>query len=97
MGPARRAKRRRIREALRVQQGGCCCWCGGKMGPPAMRNSESPDSETLEHLVPRSLGGKEELENMALAHVRCNQERGVKMVTPTFRCGVHVPESREDT
>jgi len=95
MGPARRRKRARIREALRAMQGGRCCWCGGTMGPPAMRNSESPDSETLEHIVPKSMGGKEELENLALAHVRCNQERGTQMREPLFRCGVHVPEVRE--
>lgn len=31
---------------------------------------------TLEHFWPRWLGGSDQLENLALAHRRCNENRG---------------------
>lgn len=37
---------------------------------------------TLEHILPRALGGKNNHENLAISHKRCNVERGHK---PTDR------------
>lgn len=33
----------------------------------------SPDPFTIDHLVPQSLGGSDELDNLALARRRCNE------------------------
>lgn len=49
-----------------------CCWCGKECRPePGYRNSVS-----LEHIVPRSEGGTDDIENLAMACVRCNNKRG---------------------
>lgn len=48
---------------------------------------------TLEHIKPRSLGGTDDYENLAISHGRCNARRGN---SPTSRnhelCTVHIPE-----
>lgn len=31
---------------------------------------------TLEHIVPRSRGGNDEMKNLAISHARCNNDRG---------------------
>ncbi len=54
---------------------GWACWlCGGGIDPAAP--SGSPASGTLDHVVPRSRGGSNELSNLRLAHRRCNIHRG---------------------
>ena len=42
-----------------------------------------PGCNSVEHLLPRSRGGLDTLENTRPAHRVCNQERGVHMMTPT--------------
>jgi 5-methylcytosine-specific restriction endonuclease McrA len=37
-----------------------------------------PDGATVDHLIPVSLGGADDIANVALAHRRCNVLRGVK-------------------
>lgn len=39
-----------------------------------------PGAATVDHLVPRSLGGSNDLENLAPAHASCNYSRGNKEV-----------------
>lgn len=48
--------------------GNSCILCGGKFSVcnPA----------TIEHIRPKSMGGGNEVENLALAHVYCNSARG---------------------
>lgn len=44
------------------------CWiCGGDMG--------AIERATIDHIVPRSLGGRTRLMNIKLAHMRCNSKR----------------------
>ncbi len=43
-------------------------WEGRSIGPPA----------TLEHLLPRSAGGDDRLENLAVACARCNHRKGAR-------------------
>lgn len=60
-------KMSRFRKLLRIW--GCTCfYCGEgfSVSRPA----------TLEHLIPRSLGGTKEIGNLALAHEKCNSIRG---------------------
>lgn len=48
------------------------CWiCGKKMN----RKTNHPMSMSIDHLVQRKYGGSNKLENLRLAHKRCNNER----------------------
>lgn len=62
--------RRALREILAERFGPWCVWCGAQF-------SEA-NPETLEHLVPRALGGSYVVENLALACDRCNKARGAR-------------------
>lgn len=62
----------------------CCeyCLCQAKF---------SPDSFSIEHIIPRARGGKDELENLALACQGCNglKYTDVDAIDPVT--GVRVP------
>ena len=63
-------KRTRLAEA----QNWRCCWCGTDTIPePNKRNSV-----TLEHILPKSQGGSDEMDNLAAACAHCNSRRGTK-------------------
>lgn len=57
------------REALWA---GRCLICGG----PVCIDATTGDGATIEHIVPRSLGGTNDLRNLGIAHLRCNGEKG---------------------
>ncbi len=62
-----------LREQLAEQQNWKCCYCGIRMdGIPGV----DPAAPTFEHVVPRSKGGLDEIDNLAIACRRCNGERG---------------------
>jgi len=69
----REKKRQRV-EALRTRDGDNCWHCGNPMrfGPP----HNIGKSATIEHLLPRSLGGTGQLDNLRLCHVGCNRHLG---------------------
>jgi 5-methylcytosine-specific restriction endonuclease McrA len=48
--------------------GGLYCYCCG--------SAVSRGSATIEHILPKSLGGRDVLDNMALSHETCNKARG---------------------
>lgn len=50
------------REKLLARDGGECWFCGKPMG----------DDCTIEHLIPKSKGGRNTADNYALAHAACN-------------------------
>lgn len=57
------------RRARLIQRDGSDCWfCGRDLG----------DDITIEHLVARSKGGVNHLDNYALAHAKCNQDAADK-------------------
>lgn len=68
----RRAKRASARKTLEKYHGSLCCWCGRPMQTTDQR---AWDYRTIEHLRPRSVGGKDELSNLAYAHAKCNSGR----------------------
>ncbi len=55
------------RRLLLERQKGLCCWCGALI---------EPGQFSVEHIIPRSLGGKNTWANKAAAHVACNSKRG---------------------
>lgn len=59
-----------------------CCWCGK---PMQHERPELWSYETIEHLTPRSKGGTNDMSNLALAHKRCNRERGTEAREPLLR------------
>ncbi|MDF5714860.1 MAG: HNH endonuclease signature motif containing protein [Rhizonema sp. NSF051] len=54
----------------------------------------SPDRFTIDHIMPQSLGGSDELDNLALACHRCN-ERHYNFTARRFwvEAGWHPPQS----
>jgi 5-methylcytosine-specific restriction endonuclease McrA len=50
------------------EYGVLACYCCGQ--------TITKKKSTTEHILPRSLGGKTELNNLALSHKECNESRG---------------------
>lgn len=55
------------RTVARQLHGHVPCW--------VCRQHVEPADATLEHITPRSEGGSSHLENLAISHGRCNQQR----------------------
>lgn len=78
-----------IRLALYELHEGRCCYCGLQttMPPPGWRTRHwtkaNPPYATIEHKTPVSRGGTNDMSNLALACVTCNQVRGA-MLSPGF-------------
>jgi len=52
---------------------GRCLICRG----PLRFDARTGEGASVEHIVPRSLGGTNELTNLGIAHRRCNGEKGI--------------------
>lgn len=63
-----------IVEQIRTRDGDNCWLCEGKLDFNAKGNSKK--APTKEHLKPKSLGGTDELGNLALCHPGCNKQLG---------------------
>ena len=57
-----------VRQLVRQRAKSLCEYCHSP-------EWSSADLFTLEHLLPQSLGGSDELDNLALAYRRCNERR----------------------
>ena len=78
----RMAVRASRKDTLRKIQRNQCCWCGRPM------QNTKPfkwDYETIEHLTPLSKGGTDDMGNLALAHRKCNNDRGSTEREPLLR------------
>lgn len=67
-----------LKMRLHAQQNGLCWLCGKPMpepiyGPKINIKKEVP---TLDHVIPRSKGGRFAIANFKLAHMGCNSRRG---------------------
>lgn len=58
------AKRSRLVRKLLHRDGDRCFYCNRKLN----------DDMTVEHLLSRSKGGREHLDNLVLSHFECNRE-----------------------
>lgn len=67
-----RSKRRNLRRRLHVEQGGRCYWCDTKT---TLEPHKLPNTITIDHLLPRSIGGPDKTWNFVGACKRCNEER----------------------
>lgn len=66
------AKRQKwaIKQLIR-KHNGCCALCGGRV-----ELSEGSRQATVDHIIPVSRGGTDDITNLQLAHRDCNQARG---------------------
>lgn len=67
-----------LQHVLRVH-GPDCCWCGTETiwPAPGERSGSLPHHRTLEHLIPRGMGGTDTIDNVRIACYACNTSRGV--------------------
>ena len=60
---------------------GKCLICGG----PLRFDARTGEGATIEHIIPRNLGGGNDLRNLGVAHRRCNGEKGRRWDPPARR------------
>lgn len=65
--------RKRRRNKLYQEQDGLCHWCKKDMRDDVPE--DHPDRVTLDHVMPISKGGTNDLSNLVAACFACNQER----------------------
>jgi 5-methylcytosine-specific restriction endonuclease McrA len=62
---------------------GKCLICNG----PLRFDARTGGGATIEHIIPRRMGGSDDLLNLGLTHARCNFEKGVQWDEPKRRRG----------
>jgi 5-methylcytosine-specific restriction endonuclease McrA len=77
----RRQRKLRALRPLVFERDNWMCWICKE---PCDRDAPVPEdwAATLDHLIPSSLGGRDEPENLACAHFICNSRRGNSMELP---------------
>ena len=75
MTVAQSHKRRHLRAIIAQRDGTLCHWCGCPLWLPGCPQIGTWPA-TLDHIKPRSLGGKTETANLVLSCQPCNQRRG---------------------
>lgn len=75
-----RGLRRSIRQTHFDRQNGICVYCACKMRKKF--KSTIPNSATLEHILPMSMGGPNWLINTIAVCYGCNRDRGHERLTP---------------
>jgi 5-methylcytosine-specific restriction endonuclease McrA len=60
---------------------GKCLICGG----PLRFDAQTGEGATIEHILPRNLGGGNDMHNLGVAHWRCNGEKGRRWDPPARR------------
>jgi 5-methylcytosine-specific restriction endonuclease McrA len=70
-------KLHKLREAILARDGYVCRWCGCKTFrvPPNTRRLHQFHA-TIDHVVPRSRGGTNDVDNLVMSCFGCNQRRG---------------------
>ncbi|TFV48268.1 HNH endonuclease [Bradyrhizobium niftali] len=67
----------RVTKLFKKQEGKCYL-CGAEMKLPidfSERNVRDPLEATIDHVIPRSLGGSNKKENIKAAHAECNKRK----------------------
>lgn len=66
-------RKNRKKQQVLERDGNCCCWCGKPL---------TWDQMTIEHLVHRSKGGRNDIDNLRIACFPCNNSRGNRLYPP---------------
>lgn len=66
-------QKRSKKKQLEAKFGSYCYWC---------RRYFPINELTIDHLIPKSLGGSDSIENLRLSCKNCNQERGNSLFPP---------------
>jgi 5-methylcytosine-specific restriction endonuclease McrA len=66
-------QRKSLMRTLRKRDGALCHICHQPMN---FRVVNLPRSATFDHIIPKSMGGKDRADNLKLAHQLCNVRRG---------------------
>ena len=64
---------------------GICHLCGMPTALIGMLKHDDGDTPSLDHLIPKSMGGDSSDDNLKLAHRRCNNARGNRMLDEPAR------------
>ena len=59
-------------------QKGLCNYCGVKMGKAKWMKIKRPFGATFDHVIPKSAGGNNSIDNLVLACASCNHKRGTQ-------------------
>ena len=65
------------------RDGSNCHLCGGEINLDAPHIVGEPGWETyphIDHVIPLSLGGSDTLDNVKIAHAKCNLDKGAKVL-----------------
>ncbi len=72
----KRAQSKRLFEAIYTRDGGRCVYCGTSTRRTRSGLHRAANRATLDHVIPKALGGPLTCENLVLACQACNNERG---------------------
>jgi hypothetical protein len=73
-----------VREGVIIRSGNCCEYCKSQ-------DKYSPNGFTIDHIVPESLGGTDDLENLAYACFLCNRLKSKKLHSIDGLTETHAP------
>jgi len=73
--PGDRIRLKKLRSEIYLKQGGLCYYCKKAMNPKAYYG-RCESAPTLDHVIPVSLGGNNELENLVVSCKACNIDKG---------------------
>lgn len=62
-----------------------CKYCGKKV---AYTKQNKHNMATVDHIKPRAIGGKNNLENLVTACIQCNSRKGIGEFRPYIKDGV---------
>lgn len=65
-------------------QRGFCFYCNIKMDHQGYCNKRCRNGFTIDHFIPKALGGIDHIQNYVLAHNLCNGEKGDSMPQPYY-------------
>jgi 5-methylcytosine-specific restriction endonuclease McrA len=83
----RKEAKRRWRDAVLVRSDYCCAYCNEQLGPR---------SATLDHIIPKVLGGLTVPENLCGACITCNGSKGHRDWREWFRAQPFYSLTREE-
>jgi 5-methylcytosine-specific restriction endonuclease McrA len=63
---------------LAKRDGPNCGICGNPVSLRAPKHD--PDKPSIDHIIPRALGGTNDPKNLQLAHLSCNHRKHIKVV-----------------